>query len=103
MRVLFDEPAVVGATRALLDGPWPGFFSALTLDAAHIAGAVTGIDAETARRWPAWWSQGPFAPLFPARRLHVPAGLFRAVAPPAGPGHQRYAGMPWPVAGFDVS
>jgi hypothetical protein len=27
--------------------------------------------------------------------------MFGGVAPPSGPAIQRYAGQPWPVAGFD--
>lgn len=100
LRVLFDDPAVVAATRAVLARPSPAFVSTLVRDAAHIAGAVTGIEADVARRWPAWFDDDPFARIFPARRLRVGPGLFGRVAAPVGPVHQRYGGLPWPVAGF---
>lgn len=100
VRVLFDDPAVVAATRAVLARRWPAFVSTLVRDAAHIAGAVTGIEADVAQRWPAWFDTDPFARLFRARRLRVGPGLFRRVTAPVGPVHQRYAGLPWPVAGF---
>lgn len=100
VRVLFDDPTVVRATQAVMEQPWPAFVSTLALDAAHIAGAVTGVEADVADLWPDWWSSDPFARLFPARRLRVPAGCFRPVDPPCGPVHQRYGGAPWPVADF---
>lgn len=100
VRVLFDDPSVVAATRAVLARPAPAFVSTLVRDAAHIAGAVTGVEADVAQRWPAWFDTDPFARVFPARRLRVGPGLFRRVSAPIGPVHQRYAGLPWPVAGF---
>lgn len=103
VRVLFDDPAVVAATRAALTAPGRAFVSTLVQDAAHIAGAVTGIEASTADGYPDWWAEDPFARVFPARRMLVRAGLFRRVPPPVGPVHQRYGGVPWPVAGFSDS
>lgn len=100
VRVLFDDPAVVAATRAALRGPPAAFVSTVVQDAAHIGGAVTGIEADIAEGWPDWWALDPFARVFPARRLLAAAGLFRRVPPPVGPGHQRYGGLPWPVTGF---
>ncbi len=99
VRVLFDDPAVVAATRAAL-GRRAAFVSTMVRDASAIAGAVTGIEADVADRWPGWFSDDPFARVFPARRLRVGPGLFGRVPPPAGPVHQRYGGLPWPVAGF---
>lgn len=100
VRVPFDDPAVVAATRAALRGPPVAFVSTIVRNAAHIGGAVTGIEAHVAEGWPDWWGLDAFARVFPARRLLVGAGLFRRVAPPAGPGHQRVGGLPWPVTGF---
>lgn len=100
VRVLFDDPAVVAATRAVLALPSPAFVSTLVRDAAHIAGAVTGIEADVARRWPGWFATDPFARVFPSRFLRLGPGLFGRVDAPVGPVHQRYGGLPWPVAGF---
>jgi len=44
---------------------------------------------------------GPPAWVYPARLLRVGPGMFGRVAPPAGLAIQRYAGKPWPAAGFD--
>jgi hypothetical protein len=39
----------------------------------------------------------PFARVFPARLVRVPAGLFGRVPPPAGPVIERYgSAQPWP-------
>jgi len=100
VKLLFDDPAVVAATRSVLTRPAVAFTSTLVRDSAHIGGAVCGIEAETASRWPGWYDDDPFARVFPARRLRVGAGLFARVAPPVGPVHQRYAGAPWPFPGF---
>ena len=43
----------------------------------------------------------PFGRLHPARILRAGPGLFAATATPPGPAIQRYAGKPWPAAGFD--
>lgn len=98
--VLYDDPAVIAATRAALDGPPPAFRSTLSRDAAHIAGAVSGVPAALADAWPGWWDDDPFLRVFPRRRLLVDPGLFGPAHPPPGPVHQRYGGAPWPVAGF---
>jgi hypothetical protein len=90
---LFDDPAVSCALRAVLTGPPADGVSTLVRDSSHFAGAVT------VRREPAGCCD-PFARLGPARALQVGAGLFGRVAPPPGPVIQRYAGKPWPAAGF---
>lgn len=95
VQVLFDDPAVIAATQDVLRNPPSAFVSTLTLDQSHIAGAVSGVEAERDARWPGWFDSQPFARLFPARRLLV-TGLFRRVAPPVGPAHQRAGGDPWP-------
>lgn len=99
-RVAFDDPAVVRALQSVLEQPWPAFVSTLARDQAHLAGAVTGIEADRAEAWPGWWSLDPFARILPTRRLLVPTGFLRRVDPPCGPVHQRYGGAPWPVADF---
>ena len=101
-RPLFDDPAVVHALRVVLATPGrAAVFSTLVDGATDWAGAISGIDADRAARWPAWWDEDPFARLGPRRRLLVPAGVLRAAPLPAGPGHQRHAGAPWPWGRFD--
>jgi len=96
VKILFDDPTVVGAVKAALAGPAPDFRSTLSLDPSHFGGAVSGL----AQPWPGWWSDDPFARVFAARQLWVDAGMFGRVPPPAGPVHQRYGPTPWPVEGF---
>jgi hypothetical protein len=81
VHVLFDDPAVVHAIRATY-GRQAAFLSTLVQDAAHIAGAITGLEAELADRWSGWWDDDPFARIFGARRLLVGPGLFRRVPAP---------------------
>lgn len=92
---LFDDPAVSGALRAVLRSPPPEGVSTLVRDASHFAGAVT-----VRRRTRAQLRDDPFARLGPATILEVSGGLFGRVAPVPGPVIQRYAGQPWPAAGF---
>jgi hypothetical protein len=42
----------------------------------------------------------PVSCVHPARLVRAGAGLFATVPPPPGPAIQRYAGKPWPAAGF---
>src|SRR5690348_1929042 len=83
-RPLFDDPAVIGAMRAVLRDP-PPLFSTLVDGATHWAGAITGRDPRHAA-----WDDDPFARLGPRHRLLVPAGVLRPRPLPAGPGHQRH-------------
>ena len=100
-RPLFDDPAVVDAMRAVLRDPGRApLFSTLVDGPTHWAGAVSGIDADVAARWPGWWDGDPFARLGPRHRLLVPAGLLVPTPLPAGPNHQRHAGVPWPWGAF---
>jgi hypothetical protein len=94
---LFDDPAVSQAMRRVLAGPPFAAVSTLVRDAVHFAGAVTVEQVDQPDRL----ADDPFALLHPARVLRVGPGMFGAVAPPPGPVVQRYAGQPWPVAGFD--
>ncbi len=96
-RPLFDDPAVVGAMKAALRDPQRApLFSTLVDGSTHWAGAISG----TGTADPAWWEADPFARLGPQFRLAVPAGVLRARPLPAGPGHQRHAGAPWPWGEF---
>jgi hypothetical protein len=94
---LFDDPAVSQALRRVLAGPPSAAVSTLVRDAVHFAGAITVEHGEGFGRL----ADDPFARLYPARILRVGPGMFGGVAPPAGPGIQRYGGKPWPAAGFD--
>ena len=99
VRLLFDDPAVQEARRRVLAGPPFDAVSTLLRDASHFEGAVTVARSgdEERLRW-----EDPFALIFPARLLHVEAGLFGAVPPPAGPTIERYgSSRPWPWDRFD--
>ena len=101
-RPLFDDPAVVHAMRAILRDPGRAtVFSTLVDGSRSWAGTLSGIDIAVAEAWPAWWHEDPFARLGPQQRLLVPAGMLRLAPLPAGPGHQRHAGSPWPWGRFD--
>jgi len=100
-RPLFDDPAVVGAMRAVLRDPGRApLFSTLVDGATHWAGSVSGVDARRAEGRPVWWDEDPFARLGPQHRLLVPAGVLLPLPLPVGPGHQRRAGAPWPWGHF---
>jgi hypothetical protein len=92
---LFDDPAVSGALRAVLAGPPPDAVSTFVVDSSHFAGAVTVRRAD-----PDALSADPFARIASAKVLSVGRGLFGRVRPAPGPVIQRYAGQPWPAAGF---
>jgi hypothetical protein len=96
-RPLFDDPAVVGAMRAVLRDPGrTALFSTLVDGSTRWAGSISATVVPT-REW--WWGD-PFARLAAAHRLLVPAGVLRPVALPAGPCHQRHGGAPWPWGRF---
>jgi len=92
---LFDDPAVSGALRAMLAGPPADVVSTLVRDSTHLAGAVTVRRAD-----PRALADDPFARLGLPILARVDGGLFGRRAAPAGPVIQRYAGQPWPAAGF---
>jgi len=93
---LFDDPAVSAALRAVLTGPPPDAVSTLVRDSTHLAGAVT-----VRRDDPGALVDDPFARLGRPLLARVGGGLFGRLPAPAGPVIQRYAGQPWPAAGFD--
>jgi len=92
---LFDDLAVSGALRAVLAGRPPDAVSTLVVDSSHFAGSVT-----VRRRDRAALVEDPFARIAPATVLRFGPGLFGLVPPIPGPVIQRYAGQPWPAAGF---
>jgi hypothetical protein len=92
---LFDDPSVSGALRAVLAGPPPDGVSTFVRDSSHFAGAVTVVRSSAERL-----RDDPFARVAPAARLRVEGGLFGRTPPVPGPVIQRYAGKPWPAAGF---
>ena len=64
----------------------------LALDEARYGGAIT-VTSE-----PVPWDQDPFARIFGGTVLR--SEIFCAVAPPAGPVVERYAGVAWPGGSF---
>jgi hypothetical protein len=96
-RLLFDDPAVVDAMRAVLRDPGRTvLFSTLVDGSTQWAGSISATAVAT----PGWWRGDPFARLGPQHQLLVPADVLRPVPLPAGPGHQRHAGAPWPWGRF---
>jgi hypothetical protein len=96
-RPLFDDPAVVDAMRAVLRDPGrTAVFSTLVDGSTQWAGSISATAVPT----PGWWGGDPFARLGPQHRLLLPADVLRPVPLPAGPGHQRHAGTPWPWGRF---
>ena len=94
----YDEPEVQQARRDALAW-WISLLgddliclTTFALDASRCAGAMT------VARSPARFVDDPFARLFPG--TVVSTDLFSAVAPPAGPPIERYAGAPWPGGSF---
>ncbi len=100
-RPLFDDPAVVGAMRAVLRDPGrTTLLSTLVDGPTQWAGSISGADPRRVADRLAWWAEDPFARLGPQHRLLVPAGVLCPRPLPAGPGHQRHAGAPWPWGRF---
>jgi hypothetical protein len=93
VRLAFDDPAVQQARRAVLAGPPFHAVTTLLSDASHFEGSLVVARGGGAARL----ADDPFARLFPARVLHVGAGLLGDVPPPAGPVIERYGSdQPWP-------
>lgn len=92
---LFDDPAVSGALRAVLSGRQLDAVTTFVRDSSRFAGSlsVSRTDLVLLR-------DDPFARIRPRRLLRVESGLLGNVPPPPGPVTQRYAGQPWPAAGF---
>jgi hypothetical protein len=94
----YDFPEIQQARRHVLAW-WIGLLgdtfvcmTTLPLDTVHCVGAITvAMDASR-------FADDPFARVFPASTLQ--SELFCAVAPPAGPVVERYAGVAWPGGRF---
>lgn len=96
--VPFDDLAVQHARRRLLaERPFDAVTTFLH-DASHFAGSLVvarGADQLARLR------DEPFARLFPARVVEVPAGLLGTTPWPAGPVIERYGSAnPWPADRF---
>jgi hypothetical protein len=96
VRLPFDDLAVQQARRAVLAGAPVDAVSTLLSDASHFEGSVTVMRGRVV--------DDPFARVFPARLLHVEAGLFGRVPPPCGPTIERYgSAQPWPWDRYELS
>jgi len=98
VRLAFDDVAVQQARRAVLAAPPQDAVTTLLSDASHFEGALTVARGEGVARL----QDDPFGRIFPARVLHVAAGLLGAVPPPCGPTIERYGSAnPWPWDRFE--
>jgi hypothetical protein len=99
VRLPFDDLSVQQARRRVLAEPPPDALSTLLSDASHFEGAIT-----VRRGDEALLRDDPFARVFPARILHVDAGLLGRVPPPCGPTIERYgSAQPWPWDRYEAS
>jgi hypothetical protein len=88
----FDDPVVLGATRAVLGLEPVRALSTLIVERIRFAGALTADDVLSERL-----RSDPFARIFPGQLLEVAPGLIGRMPAPVGPGVQRYGGgNPWP-------
>ena len=100
VRLPFDDVAVQQARRDLLAGEPFDAISTLLTDDSHFEGSILVARDEDASRL----ADDPFARIFPARVLHVGAGVLGSVAWPAGPTIERYgSAQPWPADRFGSS
>jgi hypothetical protein len=97
LELAFDDVAIQQARRDLLAGEPFDAVTTLLRDDSHFVGSLLvarGFDA-------ARLADDPFARVFPARVLHVGAGLLGRVSWPAGPVIERYgSAQPWPADRF---
>jgi hypothetical protein len=93
-RLPYDTPEVQQARRDALAwwipllGDTLVCLTTLAVDSVHYGGAVTAATD------PSFFSEDPFARIFPG--TVVETELFCPVAPPAGPVIERYSGVAWP-------
>ncbi len=89
----FDDIAVGHALRRALARPPLDVLTTMLLGDSRFAGALSAVRHRTSDLL----DDDPFGRLFPARRLHVEAGLLGRMPAPAGPVIQRYGSdQPWP-------
>jgi hypothetical protein len=97
VRLLFDDLAVQHARRAVLAAMPPDAVTTLLSDASHFDGSLTVARGDAIARL----ADDPFARIFPARILHVGAGVVGRLPAPAGPVIERYgSAQPWPQDRF---
>jgi hypothetical protein len=97
VRLLFDDPAVQHARRAVLAALPLDAVTTLLSDASHFEGSLTVARGAGVARL----GDDPFARIFPARLLHVGAGVVGRLPAPAGPVIERYgSAQPWPQDHF---
>jgi hypothetical protein len=94
VKLAFDDLAIQRARRdLLLMEPFDAVTTLLT-DDSHFQGSLLVARGEGAARL----ADDPFARVFPARVLHVGAGVLGRVPWPAGPVIERYgSAQPWPA------
>lgn len=91
--LLFDDPAVSAAMRAVLVGPPVDVVSTLVTGDDRFVGSIMAVLDDAPERL----QHDPFSAMFPRRLLRVDAGLLGRTPSPVGPGIQRYgAANPWP-------
>lgn len=94
-RPLADDPAALGARRAVLrDGRVA--VSLLVSDPVHLAGSLSIARTDRPDELLAL-RDDPFARLGTPRLLDVGPGLFGSAPATPGPVLERYAGAPWPL------
>jgi hypothetical protein len=93
----FDDLAVQQARRELLAAEPFDAVTTLLTDDSHFEGSLLVARGQDAARL----GDDPFARVFPARVLHVGAGVLGRVPWPAGPVIERYgSAQPWPADRF---
>ena len=97
VRLPFDDLAVQHARRAVLAAAPQDAVTTLLSDASHFEGSLTVARGDGVARL----ADDPFGRIFPARVLHVGAGLLGTLPAPAGPVIERYgSAQPWPADRF---
>lgn len=98
-RPIADDPAVVQARRMVLRDGRACAVSLLTADPVSVAGALTVARADRPEQVEAL-RDDPFAAMWGAMRLELPAGVLGGAVHPTGPVLERYGGRPWPYDRF---
>ena len=103
----FDDPAVTGAIHQTLGTYLPLLgsrlvaISTLMSDWRHCAGAFTVFEARSKAEARMLAGNDPWRAIFTGRLFRLERAIIRRVAPPGGPGTQRYGSAnPWPGGAF---